>query len=429
MRGLARLALEKAPFVPLAAATAVLAAAAQSSGHATLTMAEHGLLQRCAQAAYGLLFYPWKTLLPTGLSTLYLLEADLDATRPVYLLSSAGVVLLAFGAWRLRERLPALAVALACYAVLVSPVLGFLQSGGQKVADRYSYLAAIPLSALVAAWLFARVQEDERRRAWLAGAAAVLVLLGGLAWRQTRVWRDSLTLWGRAVELEPDNYVAHLNLAAALREEGRLAEARTSASRSIEARSDARNVYARFFLGLLWLEEGDFEQALTAWRDALGVDPTDTTTLAVATRELAQRGRGEEASALLQAAYSAAPDDLEVAALAGDFLAAAGQAAEAERVWRRGLLQDPGWVAGHLGLARAVLARTDLATAERELRAALEGEPDHVEALLLLGRVLRARGRVAEAEAAWQRVLTLEPSNAEAEALLRQSRAAAAEGR
>jgi tetratricopeptide (TPR) repeat protein len=427
-RGLWRLALEKAPFLPLALGTAVVAAIAQAGTKAAIPLADHGVMARCAQAAYGVIFYLWKTVAPAGLSTLYLLEEDLDPGRPIYLASLAGVAALVALLWVFRRRKPALLTAFCAYVVLVSPVLGFLQSGAQKVADRYSYLALIPLCAVVAGGAFLLLAEPRRRAAAASVGAALIAASIVLSWRQTLVWRDSLTLWSQAAELEPDNYVAQLNVAAVLRKEGRRAEARERSLRSIAANPGKVNTYARFYIGLLWLEDGEFEKALQAWKETLAVDPADLTTLTVAPRELAQRGRSAEGLALLEAGYAADPAEPELAGLLADFLWATGDRARAERVWREGLTRDPDWSAGRAGLGKALLARGEVAGAERELRAAVDGDAQRGEALVLLGRALRARGQVAEAEAAWSSVPQGDPDFAEAQTLLQQSRAATAAG-
>ena len=425
-RGLGRLALEKALFLPLALGTAIVAATAQAG--TKISLSDHGVLARCAQAAYGVLFYLWKSLAPARLSTLYLLEEHLDPGRTIYLACFAAVAALAIGLWALRKKLPALVAAACAYVVLVSPVLGFLQSGAQKVADRYSYLAMVPLCAAAAGGVFLLLAEPNRRALTATAGAVLIAAMVTLSWRQTLVWRDGLTLWERAAELEPDNYIAQLNVAAVLRKEGRRAEARERAKRSIAANPGKVNTYARFYVGLLWLEDGDFEQALQAWKETLAVDPADVTTLTIAPRELAQRGRAAEGLALLEAGHAANPGDLELAGLFADFLWASGDRARAESVWRQGLERDASWAAGHSGLGKVLLARGDVTSAERELRAALAAEPRRAETLLLLGRMLRARGQVAEAEAAWTAVLQGDPAFPEAQALLQQSRAASASG-
>src|SRR5437773_2306132 len=58
--------LEKAPYAVLALGAAALAFLAQAQVPAMRTLAEHGPVERAAQAAYGLCFYLWKTLGPRG---------------------------------------------------------------------------------------------------------------------------------------------------------------------------------------------------------------------------------------------------------------------------------------------------------------------------------------------------------------------------
>jgi len=169
------------------------------------SLAQHGLLARAAQAAYGLWFYVWKTVIPLGLSPLYLIEPTLDPRTPRYVV--CGLAVLAAGATliALRRRFPWALAAAAAYAVVVAPVLGLMQTGPQIAADRYTYLSCLPWAVLLAAAVC-------RRPRLLPGAAVALVLLGVLTWRQTRIWKDTESLWEDALRVDPDNYFAHQNL-------------------------------------------------------------------------------------------------------------------------------------------------------------------------------------------------------------------------
>ncbi len=203
---------EKVPYAILAAAGAALAVAAVRPIAATRTLAEHGVLARAAQAAYGLWFYLGKTVAPVRLSPLYLLELRLDPAAPRYVAALAGTAaataVLALG----RRRWPWAAAAAACYAIVVSPVLGFVQTGPQIAADRYTYLACLPWAVLVAAGVARLGRSGPALRAAGWGASAVgLVVLGVLTYRQTGVWRDSRTLWEHALRLDPRSWVAYTN--------------------------------------------------------------------------------------------------------------------------------------------------------------------------------------------------------------------------
>src|SRR5437899_7169844 len=155
------------------------------------TFAEHGVISRAAQAAYGLWFYLGKPLVPGRLSPLYLLELRLDPTRPRYVLAMLGVVGLTAGLVALRRRAPAVLTAWVCYGAIVSPVLGFVQTGPQIAADRYTYLACLPWAVLVAGGVEALARAHAARRlgsgTWyvaLGAITATLVILGVLTVEQ-----------------------------------------------------------------------------------------------------------------------------------------------------------------------------------------------------------------------------------------------------
>jgi len=228
-----RLVAEKVPFLMLSAIAAILAWVGQSQVGAPAAWEGHGLPERLAQACFGLAFYARKSLLPTGLSPLYPLHAPIDPLATRFVLSAAAVIAGATAAFLLRRRLPALGAALAAYAILLLPVLGLAQVGPQLVADRYSYLPAIPLALLVAGVVL---------RLGGAGTAIGLAAVAALAaptWRQAAAWKDTITLWTRAVEADPLEGQSRRKLVLALTEEaaraGDPAESTALLERALEA--------------------------------------------------------------------------------------------------------------------------------------------------------------------------------------------------
>ena len=97
--------------------------------------------------------------------------------------------------------------------------------GTQARADRYTYLPLVGVFA-AAAWLAADLAGRPRARL-AAGAlgAAALVALAALSVRQIGTWRDSATLFGRAVAVTRENWFAEYGLGVALRQRGELASA------------------------------------------------------------------------------------------------------------------------------------------------------------------------------------------------------------
>ena len=203
--GVGPLLVEKLPFVLLGLGAAATVWFGLGEARAR-TLAEYSLAQRVAQAAHGLVFYAWKTVVPLRLSPLYLLETTLDPWALRYVLSVLLVVAVTAALVVLRRRAPWALAAWACYAAVLAPVLGFAQTGPQIVADRYSYLACLPWVVLAAAGL-------ARLRGPLPAVltAVALVGLGVLTFRQTHVWHDTITLWDQALRLDPTNHIASNN--------------------------------------------------------------------------------------------------------------------------------------------------------------------------------------------------------------------------
>ncbi len=211
-----RAVLEKIPYLLASAVIAALALREQDGSRSIWTLEQYGLIPRLGQAAYGLAFYLGKTLFPIGLSPIYEIPADVSVLRVPCLIAAAAVAGLSWLFWRARARQPAWLAAWLCYAVILSPVLGLLQSGPQLVADRYSYLACVP-GVLLAAGGWSLLASRRRWGAASAGgAAAALGVLGALTWNQAGAWRGSRSLWTQALSAEPHSAIAHNNMGMVL---------------------------------------------------------------------------------------------------------------------------------------------------------------------------------------------------------------------
>lgn len=218
---------EKVPYLPLSLAALGLNLAAQDGSGAAVSLADFGVTHRLAQAFFGLAFYPWKTLLPTGLAPLYEYSVLLEP-RPFAVAAACVSTFVLFLALT-RRRVDGLTQAALAYLILLSPALGLYKSGRMIAADRWSYLPAIPLSLLAAAALSRALDA----RAFRVAAGAVLLALAAATRRQLPVWSSDAALWSRAVAASPMS-------AFALE---RLADAEDAAGRP--AAADGRRAHAR----------------------------------------------------------------------------------------------------------------------------------------------------------------------------------------
>ena len=219
-RAWARLALEKAPFVALALAFALLARWAQKSQVDTMkSLVDHGLVERATQGLYGLAFYVARSLWPARLSPIYDLPQQLSLAQPRFLVPALAVVALTGILLARRRRAAAPLAAWIAYVVIVSPVLGVLQSGPQLVADRYSYLATVPLALLAGAALERGLARATWRPVFLAASTAAIVALTLATRAQARVWHDSRSLWEHALAVDSHSPLALLSMGFVRQEE------------------------------------------------------------------------------------------------------------------------------------------------------------------------------------------------------------------
>ncbi len=268
-RRLLRLVVEKLPLLVLSAASSIVTPLAQRRAFAGLDILP--LSSRVTNAVVAYVAYLGQFFCPMGLAAYY---PHPEGALPAW--QVAGAVLLLVGitaaALACRRRCPWLPVGWFWYLGMLVPVIGLVQVGGHSMADRYTYLPQIGL-AVALAWGAKHVLGSWPRRDWLCGVVSALLVavLMGCAWRQTSYWRDSETLWNRALDCTSRNALAHGNLGSALYKQGRVAEAIDHYREVLAITPD--EVVANNNLGLALCREGLADEAVVPLRKALRLNP------------------------------------------------------------------------------------------------------------------------------------------------------------
>ncbi len=254
--------MEKVPYLAASLVIGIVAVLGQKQVGALKSTAAAGLVDRIGLAVYGSMFYVWKTIVPGDLSPLYELR-QFSVSSPGTLTAAAALVVVTIVAVLCAKRWPAVPAAWLAYLVLVAPVSGFARAGNQIAADRYTYLATLPVAFLAgAAWL--ALARRRRVAARVAGAVAVLGL-AGLTFAQTRVWHDSISLWTHAVRLDPGGERAAINLASAYVDADRFSDAEAIYRERI--RTNPGDADSRYSLGMVLLRTGRVTEAERTFRD------------------------------------------------------------------------------------------------------------------------------------------------------------------
>ena len=348
--------LEKLPFLVLGIVAALLAGWAQHYLPGTIkSWSDWTLVDRLVQACYGLWFYVARTLWPADLVPLVEIPRVLDPLEPRFLAAYVFVIAAPIALFLLRRRAPALIAAAAAYVLFLAPVLGFLQSGPQLVADRYSYVACIGWAIALGAGV--TLVWERARAALVVLALALGATLGVLSWRQAQVWHDTEALWTHAIAAGPPSAIAHQSHSAVLAARGEREAA--AAELEVALRIDPESADAWFVLGNLRHAQGQNDAAAHAWHEAARFgNPSYLAWMALGRMQRDELGDGDAALQSFEEAVKsvdASPPELfnPYAYLAlGEELARHGRAAEA-----RARLEVATRYAKTAAAARAALAR------------------------------------------------------------------------
>ena len=265
---------EKAVLIALAVAVAAAAMVTESrAGGLMMTLEKFSPSQRVVLAVHSLIFYPWKLVWPAGLSPFYPLRWGISLGRPLAVASALCVGVVTVLSVRDRRRTPALTAGWGAYVMLVLPVSGLAQTGGQAVASRYAYVAVLPLLLLAGAatiWL------------WRRGATAARVALAGLlvcelcsfglrTRRQIPVWRNDETLWRAVLVQFPNSGLANQMLTATLLRQHRIPEAVEYGQRAVRIAPEVAESHND--LGAALYLTGKVEEAIAHFEQALRIKP------------------------------------------------------------------------------------------------------------------------------------------------------------
>lgn len=382
---------------------------------------------KVAVSLYSLIFYTWKTIAPTELAPLYTMPRDLDPFATRYVLSGVMVLAITATVVGLRRRWPALLATWAVFILALFPMLGFHQNGPQIVADRYTYHAAPVLSLLAAGALLLAFRSRHRRLA-IGVSAAVVLVLGTLTWRQSRIWVSSEALWAQVIRVDTAGWIGENNWGNILMGQGRFAEA----ERHFRIATARNPGYSEAFnnLGVSLLRQGRPADAVEQFRQAIVLRPAyDAAAGALAENNwgtvLMQQGQLAEAERRFRLATERAPDFAEAFNNLGVSLVRQGRAAEAVEPFRRALAIQTTYDEAQVNLGAALAQVGEAEQAIEQYERALRVNPRNTAAYVNWGNVLLRLERPLEAIPLYEAALRIEPGHTVARTNLGVARAMA----
>ena len=214
---------EKIPLFILSTVSSFVTFFVQQHGGAVAPMNSFPLESRMANAIVSYINYIWKMIWPLNLAALY----PLREWHPGQVII-AGLLLLILtilAVWA-RKRWPYFFVGWLWYLGTMVPVIGLVQVGVQRMADRYTYIPFIGLF-IVVAWGVGDISAKWSFRKYIRGlfGGVVLFFLVIVAWLQTGTWKNGITLFTHTAQITNNNSIAYCGLGQAFDRHGKYDEA------------------------------------------------------------------------------------------------------------------------------------------------------------------------------------------------------------
>jgi Flp pilus assembly protein TadD len=271
-----RLVWEKVPLLVLSAISCFITFLAQSRGGSVRSLDYMSFGLRIVNAFVSYVSYLGQMIWPSSLAMFYPHPASITVHASIPVWKIMGAILLfcifSFLVIRQAQRRPYLLVGWLWYVGTLIPVIGLVQVGNQAMADRYTYVPLIGIFIAIA-WVIPSLFSKRGFYSIFLGVlgGAAIAVLSEVTWNQVGYWRDSITLFSRAVAVTPDSWLAWNNLGVTYEKLGQPQQAIPYYREALRIKPDFTKAWNN--LGAAFHELGQPQQAIVCYREALRIKP------------------------------------------------------------------------------------------------------------------------------------------------------------
>ena len=339
-------------------------------------------VERCLIAGRALWFYLGKLVWPDKLIFIYPRWTISQSDAWQYVFPIAAIVLLGI-AWAYRRHHRGPLAGLLFFGGTLFPALGFFNVYPfiySFVADHFQYLASLGVITVFSAGIAVSLQK---RRMWGEGVGfticiVLLLGLGNLTWRQSRMYTNVETLWRTTLKRNPNCPMAYNNLGNFLLRKGEVSEALENFEAALRLQPDY--VDARYSLGAALFEMHRVDEAVRCFEETLKLQPN----------------------------HAKAHNNLGLALFQG------GKLDDAIHHYQEALQSEPNHSNAHYNLGLALFQKRQMKEAVPHFEYLLAAQPEDAEVQLLLAFALSQSGESQKAVGHFHQVLRLQPDNSAA---------------
>jgi tetratricopeptide (TPR) repeat protein len=351
---------------------------------------DSGLTSALAYLSIAPMFYLWKTVMPIGFSLYY------EFSFAYIVLGAISIAAISSILFIFRERFSVGLFAWTAYLLLILPGAVSGGVGMQMLADRNSYLPAIPLAILAGAVLpgYVKLMTRNMLSRWTplvstGFAVSLLTVLAALSWNLTQAWYDTESVLRRSADAGGSS-TAYFELAAFL--EAREKDEQAVAYYRHAIAVDPSRWDAHEKAGLLLYKQGRIPEAVPHLRSAVTMNPNAADSRDKLASALVTTGELGEAIQHFRKVLEIAPELNEARLKLATLMAIEGNLQEATLLFEQAVAREPGDARIHAKLAEVLAAQGKLDGAIQAFRRALKIRPEDAALHENLGRALIERG-------------------------------------
>ena len=206
----ASMIIEKIPFFILSVAFGIINMkvhiAAEQTGEGHFLFLDINIFQYVLYAAENIFFYISKCFFPIKLTPIHDINHIIFANKvplyPLVLLILWFVVLIFY-----RKKNKIFFFGTLFFFITIAPVLQIIPQGAVPVAERFAYVPMLGVFFMIAAginYILQKYQYKLIKYGLITTLTTAVVCLSAMTWKQCKVWKDTLTLWNHAVNINPE---------------------------------------------------------------------------------------------------------------------------------------------------------------------------------------------------------------------------------